>query len=39
MKVNGETSREDGEVQIDPGERSEAERDSQKIKSFHAGNI
>ena len=35
MEMNRETCREDGEVQIDPGERSQAERDSQKIQLFH----
>jgi hypothetical protein len=37
VKMNGEASRENGEVQINPGERSQAEPNSQKIKLFHSG--
>jgi hypothetical protein len=35
MLLDGETGREDGEVQVDPGEAGEAERDAQKLKRFH----
>jgi hypothetical protein len=37
MEVDGETRHENGEVQIDAGERGETERDSKKIEPFHAG--
>ena len=35
VKMNRQATCEDGQVQIDPGERSQAERDSQKIQLFH----
>ena len=36
MLVDGETGHEDGEVKINPGETGQAERNAQKVKSFHA---
>ncbi len=35
VKMNGQTGSEDGQIQVDPGERSQAERHSQKIQLFH----
>lgn len=36
LEVNRETGHENGQVQINAGERGEAERDGEKIQSLHA---
>jgi hypothetical protein len=36
MLIDGEAGDEDGQVEIDPGEARQAERDTQKIKLIHA---
>ncbi len=39
VEMNGEPSCKNGEVKIDPRERSEAERDSEQIESLHEANM
>ncbi len=34
--IDGEAGDEDGQVKIDPGQTGQAERDAQKVESFHA---
>ena len=39
VEMNCKPSGKDGEVEINPGKRSETERDAEEVQSFHGGNL